>query len=519
MTPSTQGSGRYDVIVIGAGHNGLAAAALLGKSGRKVLVVERRAIIGGVAAGEEFHPEYRTAGLLHDSSTLCVDMLSTLQLARHGLSLTKEPAAVFMPHLEGPGLLLSRDAGNAGQELGASSNGDAKAYAEYRTFLASIRNFVQRLLGAPPPDLYGDGFSSLMPLVRHGIAMRRLGRDTMMELMRIVPMPIEDYLNERFESDVLKAALAAPGIYGTFMGPRSPGGMGSLLRYECMAGAAVVGGPASLIAALESSAESHGVEIRTSAEVVGIRDDADVAVGVTLADGNEIDASVVVSSCDPKRTISWLRSTTEDTVLLKRQIQNFRTRGTTAKVNLALSGPLRFSCRPDLTIEHARIGETLDYLEHAFDAVKYRKFSESPILDICVPTVAAPDLAPAGHSVASILVHFAPHHLDPAWDNRSRDALGDTVVATLERYAPNIRKMIVGKEVLTPADIADRYGLSGGHIYQGEHGLDQLLIRPTPQCVRYETPIKGLFLGGSGSHPGGGITCAPGVLAAKTVIG
>ena len=517
-TPSSK-SQRYDVIVIGAGHNGLTAAALLAKSGRNVLVVERRAIIGGVAAGEEFHPGYRTAGLLHDTSTLRIDMLSVLQLTQHGLSLTDGPPVVFVPQVDGRGLLLSREARSAVQEIDTSANGDAKAYAKYRDFLTTIRGFMQRMLGEAPPDVYGDGFSSLMQLLRHGVAMRRLGRDTMMELLRVVPMPIEDFLNERFESDVLKAALAAPGLYGSFMGPRSPGSVGNLIRYESMVGAAVVGGPAALIAALKSSASSCGVQIQTSAEIVGVRDDADGVVGVTLSDGSEIDAPVVVSSCDPKRTVSWLRSTTGTTTSLKRQIEHFRTRGTAAKVNLALSGPLRFSCRPDLTIEHARIGETLDDLEHAFDAVKYRKFSESPMLDIYVPTVSAPDLAPTGHSVVSILVHFAPHDLDPVWDDRSRDSLGDTVVATLERYAPDIRKIIVGKEVLTPVDIEERYGLSGGHIYHGEHGLDQLLIRPTPRCARYETPIKGLFMGGSGSHPGGGITCAPGVLAAKAVLG
>ncbi|MEE9296528.1 MAG: NAD(P)/FAD-dependent oxidoreductase [Phycisphaerae bacterium] len=516
--PATQD--QYDVVVIGAGHNGLTAAAMLAKNGRRLLVVERRDIVGGLAAGEEFHPGFKTSGLLHDTSGVREDVLQALDLERFGLRLNSEPPAIFAPQEpgQGTGLLLSHDPDTAASEITELSADDAERYADYRGFLGRIRGFVGGLLRDPPPDLSTNGWAGLLPLAHRGWALRRLGKKDMMELLRIAPMCVADWLGEWFESELLKSLLAGPAVYGTFAGPRSPGSNANLLRAEVLAGQAVKGGPRSLIDALAAAARDNGVEIRTGAEVRDIRISDGRVNGVILADGESIDAAIVVASCDPKRTFLQMVNSRVVSVSFVHRIKNLRMRGTTAKVNLALNKPLRFACRPDLEVEYARTGKSLKEMERSFDAVKYGRFSSTLILDIHVPSVRTPALAPPGHSVVSILAHFVPYSIKGGWNDRLRVQLGDTIVDALSRYAPEVRSAIVGCEVLSPADLEQRYGLTGGHIHHGEHGLDQLLVRPCPECARYGTPIAGLYLCGSGSHPGGGLTCAPGANAASVII-
>ena len=510
---------RYDVIVIGAGHNGLTTAALLAREGRSVLVLERRGVVGGLAAGEEFHPGYRSAGVLHDTSCVRRDVVEELGLEGLGLSWTE--SAVFVPQTDGPGLLLHHDANRAAQEIGAASDRDAGRYAEYRAFLTRIARFVNGFFSETPLDRTFTGpDGGVLDLLKTGLALRRLGRRNMLELLRIMPMSVADWLDEWFEGELLKCLLAAPAIHGTFTGPRSPGSNASLLRLESAGGASVRGGPQSLIDALEAAARAQGVEVRTGAEVRGITVSGGGVTGVSLDGGEQIDAAVVAASCDPRRTFLYLIPGRDITPKLEHRIQSFRMRGTTAKVNLALNAPLRFACRPDLEIEYARTGERMDDLERAFDAVKYGRFSERPILDIYVPTAASPDLAPDGHSVASILVHFVPDDLRDTrqgWTKKQREKLVKTVIDTLEQYAPGTRQSIVARDVLAPPDLEERYGITHGHIHHGEHALDQLLVRPCPECARYRTPIEGLYLCGSGSPPGGGLTCAPGALAASAM--
>jgi phytoene dehydrogenase-like protein len=339
----------------------------------------------------------------------------------------------------------------------------------------------------------------------------------MMELLRVAPMCVADWLGEQFETELLRCALAAPALDGTTTGPWSPGTVANLLRLETLAGAAVVGGPGALVTALEASARRAGVDIRTEAEVGRIRLDGGVVCGVTLRDGETLDARVVVSSCDPKRTFLELVEPGAIGPKLRHRIDKLRASGTTAKVDLAVRGELRFACRPDLALEHARIAGTIDGMERAFDAIKYGCFSESPILDVYVPTVANPGLAPDGHHVVSIAAHFAPYALRARWSEVERERLGDVVVETLGRYAPGIAERIVAGRVLAPVDVARRYGVTGGHIHHVEHALDQMIVRPVPECERHATPIPGLYLGGSGTHPGGGLTCAPGALVADAV--
>ena len=500
-----------DVIVIGGGHNGLVTAALLAGRGRKVTVLERHAVLGGLAVGDEFHPGFTSAGLLHDTSGVNSRLIEELGLQ----PLTAEPPPVLTPQPpdDGPGLLLHRDAGRAAGEIETHSAADARRYGEYRALLGRLRPFTSRLFDREPPAIAGDG-ASLWGLTGRAVSLRRLGRSDMMELLRITPMALADWLGEWFESELLRSTLALPAIAGTRTGPRSPGNVANLLRLDAMAGGAVTGGPAAFIEALADAAQQRCVDIRTDAEVRHVRTSGDGVAGVTLADGETIDAPVVAASCDPKQVFLKLVDPAVVTPTLNHHVDKLRGSGTTAKVDLAVSRPLRFACRPDLDVERAHVVTTIDDMERAFDATKYGRCSEHPLLDVYVPTGHAPD----GHCVVSVVTHFAPHDLVEAWTDAARERLGDTVVETLARYAPDLPGQVVARRVLTPVDIETRYGVTGGHIHHVEHALDQMVVRPVPQCARYATPIRGLYLCGSGSHPGGGLTGGPGMLAAAVIV-
>jgi phytoene dehydrogenase-like protein len=511
------GSGAYDAIVIGAGHNGLTAACMLAKGGRRVLVVERRDTAGGLCAGEEFHPGYHTAGLLHDTTGVRKWVVDALSLHEHGLSYAGGAFEVFAPQREGRGLLVSQDPGMSAGEIGVHSSKDAERYRAFLAFIGKVRGVVSDVMNEVPADWIDFGAGGVSTMFRQAMAIRRLGKRDMIELVRVMPMCVADWLNYWFESELLKSSLAAPAILGGWCGPWSPGTATNLLLWQCLAGYPVAGGPAAVAFALERAAKHLGVEIRTSAAVERIRVGKTRVKGIRLEDGDEIDAATVLASCDPKTTFLGLIEPHRISPKLEGRMRSWRTRGTTAKVNLALNKPLEFAGRPGEVFEYARTGEELDRMERAFDPVKYRERPEHPFLDIFVPSVSRPELAPDGHAVASILVHFVPYEYDAGWTDDEREKLGDAVVAELESYAPGVSQSIVAREVLTPLDIENRYGASGGHIYHGEHGLDQIAVRPSPETSRYATPVEGLYLCGAGAHPGGGVSCAPGALATRVI--
>lgn len=508
----------YDAIVIGAGHNGLSAAASLARKGRRVAILEKREEIGGLAAGSEFHPGYRTRGLLLDTSGVRRRVVRALDLESHGLSFRDE-LPVFIPQTKGPGVFLHRDPARMTSPGGTIGAKDHENYRAYRVFLGRIRGAVRSILDSRPIPITDSGAEGFFQAARMALRLRLLGRDDMQELLRIGPMCAADWLGEQFENDLLKAGLAAPALEASMLGPRSAGTTLNILLRECAAEREVEGGPAALIHALASAAKAAGVDIRTKSPVARIRIANGKVVGVATEDGRNFDAPVVAAACDPKTAFFKLIDPVDLPVTLEEVVRVLRQRGTSAKVNLALSGPLEFAARPGERIEAARTGENLDELERAFDAAKYREFSKTPQLEIRVPTVSDPSLAPAGHEVVEILAHFAPHNLKGGWTDQSRKAFGDAVVKSLARYAPSAAERIVGREVLVPTDIEERYGLSGGHLHHGEHFLDQLYsMRPNADCAGYATPVRGLFLCGSGSHPGGGLTCQPGKLAAEAIL-
>ncbi len=510
-------SGRWDTLVIGGGHNGLVAATLLARAGGKVLVLEARDRVGGLATGEEFHPGYRTAGVDDDTSRLRPWVVDKLGLRRFGLELESEETPIFSPAPagDGAGLLVWRDAERSRSELGD----DAEAYARYRAFLARLAPFARRALDRVPIDISEKKIADLWSLGRTALGLRLLGRRDMMELFRIGPMCVADWLREWFASDRLNALLGAPAVFGGFTGPWSPGTNANLLLHDCFAGPEVRGGAPALVAALERAARAAGVEIRTGARVRRIEVGPSGVAGVTLAGGDGVEGARVAAACNPRHLLLELLPAELLSLRLEHGITHFRSRGTTAKVHLAMNGYPAFACRPELEAAHVRIADGIDPLERAFDPVKYRQLGAEPALEVRVPSLATPGLAPDGCHVLSIGVHFVPYDIEGGWNEASRAQLLENVLEGLERYSPGIRSLVVGDEVLTPLDLESRYGLAGGQIHHGEHGLDQLFVRPTPECARYATPIPGLYLCGGGSYPGGGLTGAPGALGAERMLG
>ncbi|MEM7155906.1 MAG: NAD(P)/FAD-dependent oxidoreductase [Myxococcota bacterium] len=508
---------KYDAIVIGAGHNGLTTAALLGQAGRSVLVLERRDVVGGLAASEEFHPGYRSAGVLSDTGLVRGRVISKLGLEKHGLKLRSAPPSVLaLGNGEGEPLLIDGREDRAAAAIGRVSAKDGKRYPEYRAFLARIAPALEELFDRPAIDLVDIESESLWDLGKRGLRVRRLGKDDLMELLRLPPMCVADVLGEYFESDLLQAALALPALEGTFTGPWSPGNAINLLRRECLGGPGVEGSGPALVAALHNAALAAGVEIRTGAAVASLRLGSQGVTGVTLEDGETIDARVVASSCHPLHTLCTMLPPGAIEHRLEHRLRSIRNRGSVSQVLLACRRPPRFGADG---VEFARTGAHVDDLERAFDAIKYGEVSPTPILDIHVASQGDATLAPKGHAVVSVLVYFTPYALKGGWTDAARDAVGEQVVQLLARHDAELPEHVVGRQVLTPVDLEARYGLPGGHLFHGEHSLDQLMIRPTPECIHHDTPIPGLFVCGSGSHPGGGLSCAPGELAARAISG
>lgn len=495
-----------DVIVIGGGVNGLVVAAQLARAGRAVQLFERRPGVGGMAAPLRFGEDHVVPGLLHDACALPSPVIAELKLAAHGLQLT-EPAPVFAPQRDGPGLLLTRDPARDRGALGA----DADRYYEWQAWLARVRGAVRAVFDRPPPRLDGVGGGDALALALQGWSLRRLGARDLTTLLRVAPQSVKDWLDTHFEGPLLKATLAAPALSGSWCGPYSAGTAALLLLRECAQTTAVRGGPAALVRALASACRALRVSTRLDAAVrsIDIRDGA--VRGVTLASGEQVEAPRVVSTLDPKTTLLGLIAPRELPAVLERGARRWRARGTTAKVHLAVDGPIEWIGRPGETFARVHIGEDLVTLERAFDAVKYRTFSEAPTLDVSVPTLEDPSLAPSGRQVVSIVVHYVPHALDGGWTDAARARLEAIVLRRLAPYTVNLEQRIVAREVLTPVDIEARFGTAGGHVHHGEPALDQLLtLRPMPECARHATPIRGLFLAGSGTH-------SPATTAAKAI--
>ena len=487
-------------VVIGAGHNGLVAALRLARAGRRVTVLERRGVVGGLGAADEFHPGYRTPGLLHDTAGLRPRIAEELGLVGHGLTWRESPPVVVAAPGRAP-IRLSAD-----------------RLESWRRSVAELGPFLKRLQEAPPPRLELRRPADFLRLGLDGLALRRLGRRRGRELLRVLVMPARDWLLESFDDEHLAGALAAPGLLGGFVGPRAPGTAAGVLLHEAGAGREVAGGPAALVAALTGAARAAGVELRTGAEAVGIEVEGGAVGGVRLASGEVLPTALVAASCDPLTTLFGLLPASALGLRQERDLRSYRCRGTVARLSLALAGTPRLAGDGEGPAELVRLG-SLDELERGSDAVKYGELPEAPTLEMRLPGLADPDLAPAGHQVASVLVDWVPHAPAGGWSAELRQRLQRAVMARLEEVAPGIGELVVGSELLAPPDLEERYGLTGGHLFHGETALDQMLsLRPAIWAGRYRTPVEGLWLAGSGSHPGGGITGLPGWLGAGAML-
>ncbi len=505
-------SKKYDTIVIGGGHNGLTAATVLAKKGQKVVLLERRSVLGGIGAGEEFHPGHWSAGLLHETGSIRQHAINELDLKKHGLVTTGERASVAMLGKKGKCITLYNDESRTVESIRKYSEKDAEAYKAYRSFINKITPLIRDIMDQAPPDLVKMGNKDLWQLVKKGLGLKKLGKATMMEFLKVAPMSVQDFLDERFETEFLKAGMAGPAIYGSFTSPRSAYTTLNLLIWECLSTEEIVGGPQNLIASLQKAAEQAGVEIKLNNSVKRILLDQDRKVkGVQLGNGEEIESNVVASSCSPSETFFNLIEPNQIEYSLEHGIEHFRSRGTTAKLMLALDKPFTLD-EFENELQFLRTGNSWLEMEKAYDPVKYRNFSNEPILDIYLG-----GKAPEGHGSLSILVHYAPYELEGGWTDQAKKQLEENVIETLVQYS-SIKGSIIGSELLTPVDLAERYNLPFGHIFHGEHAVDQMLTRPIPSCMQYKTPINGLYLCGSGSHPGGGITCMPGYLGAKAIL-
>lgn len=524
----------YDVILIGGGHNGLTAAAYLAKAGQRVLVLERRAVVGGAAVTEEIYPGFKFDTCAH-AGGLWPEIVRDLDLGRHGLEMLNRtggqlPAPTFTPLPDGNHLLLWEDGGKTVEAIRRFSKADADKWVSFSTQMGRLARFLKAVQSVTLPAITTTSPAELLTLLGLGGRLRRLGGRDMAEALRLLPMPVAELLNDWFETDALKGTLGAGGVTGIFQGPRASGTAYVLLHQLAgangvfRAAATALGGVGGIAGALAAAAQAHGAEIRTGAEVAQVIVKDGRATGVALRSGEEFGARRIASNADPARTFLGLVAPLELEPEFVRAVRNIKFRGACAKVNLALGMLPKFTALPaDGAAAHLRgaisISPSLDYLEHAYDDAKYGNYSQKPYLEIVIPSLADPSLAPAGKHVMSILVQYAPYRLKEGTWNDKREALGDAVVETLAAYAPDIKSAILHRQVLTPMDLEATYGLTEGNMYHGELTLDQLFfMRPVPGWAKYRTPIEGLYLCGAGAHPGGGVTGAPGRNAAREIL-
>jgi phytoene dehydrogenase-like protein len=521
----------YDAIVIGAGHNGLVAAAYLARAGKQVLVLERRPVLGGASVTEELYPGFKFSVFSYVVSLLRPEIIHDLDLARHGLTILPLESTLT-PLPDGDHLYRDADHHRTYRAIARFSRRDADAYEDYSRSMYFMAKAVKPILATVPPDLARLRPGELPGLARLLKHFLQLDSEQLYTLARLMTMSSADFVERWFESEPLKGTLSASGIIGTFLGPRSPGTAYVLLHHYMgeidgafRAWGFARGGTGGIAEAIASAARAHGAQIRTQAPVAQVLVRNGRAEGVALESGEELRARVVVSSLDPRWTFLQLLDPALLPGELVEAIRRYTFRGSSGKVNLALDAAPRFRCLPtsgslaEAPLRGAiSISPSVDYIERAYDEAKYGRFSSRPYIDIVIPSLIDPGMAPPGKHVMSCFVQYAPYTLVGGWEGQ-RQAFGQAVIETLSEYIPNLKDILLHCQVLTPVDIEQITGLSQGNIFQGELSLSQLFfLRPAPGFARYRTPVRAYYQCGSGTHPGGGISGAPGRLAALEIL-
>jgi phytoene dehydrogenase-like protein len=529
MASSNGPKSKYDVIVIGGGHNGLTNAAYLARAGKKVLVLERRHVLGGAAVTEEVFPGFKFSVCSYVVSLLRPEIIRDLELPRHGLEILPLDGT-FTPMPSGDYLWRVNDHGKTRREIARHSRLDAEAYEEFGKAMQAMCRFVKPILGMVPPDPSTLNPRELMKLLFIGRRFQHMPSEDKYNQVQLMTMSAIDFLDQWFETDVLKATMSASGIIGTFLGVRSPGTAYVLLHHYMgeIDGAFrswgfARGGTGAISNAIADAARELGAEIRTQAPIARILVKNNRAQGVALANGEEIYGGVISSSVDPRNTFLRFIEESQLPDEFLEDVRRYKFRGSSGKVNMALDALPDFKCLPGAGA-HLRgaisISPSVEYMERAYDDAKYGNYSRHPYIDIVIPSLTDPSVAPPGKHVMSCFVQYAPYKLRPGldWDGQ-REAFGNTVVDTISEYAPNLKNIILHKQVLTPLDLEREFGLSEGNIFQGELSLEQLFfLRPVPGYAQFRTPIKNLYMCGSATHPGGGIMGAPGRLAALEIL-
>jgi len=523
-------SQKYDVVVIGGGHNGLVNAAYLARAGKKVLVLERRHIVGGAAVTEEIIPGFQFSECSYVVSLLRPEIIRELDLPRHGLEILPLDGT-FTPMLNNDYLWRVNDHGKTVREIRRHSRVDAEAYEEFSKLMVPMCRFVKPLLSMIPPDPTSLNPRDLNKLYSLYKRFQELSSDERYTFVQLMTMSAAEFLDQWFETDALKATMSASGIIGTFLGVRSPGTAYVLLHHYMgeIDGAFRSwgfsrGGTGAISNAIAAAAQEAGAEIRTKAAVCKILARNGRATGVALEDGEEISATVVSSGVDPHLTFEKFLEPDELPVEFLEDVRRYKFRGSSGKVNLALEALPDFRCLPGAGT-HLRgaisISPSVEYMERAYDDAKYGHFSRRPYIDIVIPSLTDPSVAPPGKHVLSCFVQYAPYKLaegDGTWDEQ-RERFGDNVVNTIAEFAPNLKRIMIGRQVLTPLDLEREFGLTQGNIFQGELSLEQLFfLRPVPGWAYYRTPIQNLYMCGAATHPGGGIMGAPGRIASQVIL-
>jgi phytoene dehydrogenase-like protein len=515
--------------VVGAGHNGLVAACYLARGGLKVLVLERQPFIGGAAVSRQLYKDFTYSNCSYVCSLLRPEIMRTLELPKHGLQIIPYEGGCTMMQ-NGDHLAIYDHHDSLRREIARHSKRDAEAYDRFSRDVMRQCKFIKPLLMREPPDPTSFKPRDIRELLYLGQRFHGLGEQRMYDTLRFWTMSAADFLDEYFESEIVKAHMAGSSIIGTALGPRSPGTAYVLLHHymgdiDDTVGAwgFARGGMGSITQALGKSLQASGGVIRTAAPVARIRVRGGVATGVVLEDGEEIAARLVVSNLDVRRTFLNTMDPNDLPGEFLRQVKNFKIRGSSGKLNIALDGLPEFPAIPagaPCTRGDMHVTDSIEMMERAYDDWKDGRWSRAPYIDMLIPTQIDPTMTPNGKHYMSVFVQYCPYELaDGGWTDEKRKAFGATVIDTIARHSPNFKDLILHAEIRTPWDIENEVGLTEGNIFQGELTMDQLLFnRPIPGYAQYRSPVPGLYMCGSSTHPGGGVMGAPGANAARAVL-